>query len=249
MTAPTYPPICLDSIKDDLGIEADDTTNDAWLNRRIAELWSRIESYTDRTLALEGPWVDDWGDLVTNRPAHVVPYPIDYRRGSVYLNVFPVAAVTKLTLNGAVADASNVLFDRKTGKLLSLSGVPTSDLGHLVVSGNARLEYTAGFKTLPPVLYGVVRGALEIQWSARQAKQSGSAVGGYLPTRISAIDVGEVELTLAPNPIVEATMKGVGTSDPLLGPYTEALDPFVDYRGMATGPLPTSEPLPPPPGP
>jgi hypothetical protein len=245
--APRSAPVDLETIKDDLGIPADDTSSDAWLTRRIDGLWSRFQSYTGRPLTLASGWVDDWGELFASAPARLEPPSVQpMPRGSVYLRVFPVVAISKVTINGATLDPTKAIFEPASGKLFSLDGPPAIDLGVMLVSGRARLEYTAGFNPLPADLYDALLGALAIQWSARQAIQANG--GGLLPTRISAIDVGDVEFSTAPNAIVEATMKGVGTEDPLLGPYAMLLDPYVDYRSiLSAGTLPTTAPLPAPP--
>src|SRR6185437_7053379 len=94
-------PIDLATIKDDLGIPADDTSNDAWLQRRIEGIWSRFQAYTGRPLQLASTWADDWGLLITNHPAYTQPPLIRaYPSATVFLRVFPVLAVSKLVLSG-----------------------------------------------------------------------------------------------------------------------------------------------------
>ena len=239
-------PLDLATIKDDLGIDVADTSNDAWLQRRVDGLWSRFQTYTGRTLALESGWVDDWGELITNAKPYMQPMALQpLPRGSVYLRVFPVSSITKITFNQADVDVAQAVFDPESGKLLSLSGQPVVDLDALLINGRARIEYVAGFETLPDVLYEALIGALAIQWQARAAQSNGTAVGGFLPTRISAIDVGEVDLSLSPNVLVEQSAKRAGSVDPLLGPYATLLDEFVDYRSiMAATAQPTSAALP-----
>ena len=243
---PRLAPVDLDIIKDDLGIDPADTSHDEWLQRRVDGLWSRFQTYTGRMLVAESAFVDDWGELVVNGvPQLQPPALVVAPRGSVFLRVFPVASITKLTVNGADMDASKATVDRASGKLLSLDGPPVSDLAALLIAGTARIEYLGGFDEVPAVLYEALIGALGIQWSARQATQDGMAVGGFLPRRISTIDVGDVELSMAPNALVEATMKSGGTADPLLGPYTTLLDEFVDYRSIISATAqPTTRALP-----
>lgn len=249
-TAPPKPkttsaPVDLATIKEDLGIAPSDTTNDAWLQRRIDALWAAFQIYTERPLLLVGGWVDDWGMAPVSAPAVLEPAMLQTRlRGSVFLRVYPVASITKVTLNGADSPAADVLVDKSDGKLLALSGAPSLDLGTLLVTQKARIEYTAGFVAVPADLYDTLLGALSIQWTARQALAGGVGVGGFLPTKISAIDVGQVDLSLAPNLLVEQSAKRSTSTDPLLGPYAMRLDPYIDYRSMLGGALPTTVALP-----
>ena len=65
-----------------------------------------------------------------------------------------------------------------------------------------------------------------------------------MPTRINAIDVGEVDVSPAPtSSSMQATRRGT-PPDPLLGPYTMLLDPYIDWRSMIGGAYPSTEPLP-----
>jgi len=242
-------PIDLDTVKDDLGIPATDTSNDAWLQRRIDGLWSRFQTYCARPLLLASGWADDWGELVDNHPAPVEPPLWRHRQsGTVFLRVFPVASITKLSLNGDdTIDPARLEFDAETGKLVGLDGMP-SDLRTYLVSTRARIEYSAGFETLPADLYEALINALSTQWLTRSASQTGFGPGGFIPTRVSAIDVGEVDLSSAPNFFAEqATRRNPGTVDPLLGPFSVLLDPYVDWRSMIGGAYPTTVALPPPP--
>jgi hypothetical protein len=236
--------IDLDVLKDDLGIPADDTTHDAWLQRRVDGLWSQFEIYTSRPLrAPPTGWVDDWGQTITNAQPHIEPaYLQPQPSASVYLGVFPVAAITKVTLNGADVDVSKVVFEASSGKLLSLVGPPPLDLRTQLLGGQARVEYSAGFDTLPSALYEALLGALQPMWAMRKAVDSGLAVGGLLPARINVLDVGDVDFAPGGPSFASSAAKGGG--DPLLGPYTAVLEPFVDYRSMLGGPLPSTVALP-----
>jgi hypothetical protein len=236
-------PIDLTTIKDDLGIAAGDTSNDAWLQRRIDGIWGRIQTYTARPMMLAGGWVDDWGQLITNHPAYTEPPLIRaIPSGTVYLRVFPVAAITKLTLDATDQAVSRLIFDAASGKLVALDGIAT-DLRSFLLYSQARIEYTAGFSVLPDDLYEVVYGALQPQWSARQASMSG--IGGT-PARVVVQDVGEVQMMPAANFFIqEATQqRASGGVDPLLGPFNTVLDPYVDWRTMLGGAYPTTVALP-----
>jgi hypothetical protein len=229
-------PIDLGTVKDDLGIPPGDTSNDAWLQRRIDGIWSRFQSYTARPLTLASGWVDDWGELIQSAPARNEPPLISaHASASVFLRVFPVQQIIKLTLNGTEQNVARVIFDRGDGKLIGLDGY-ACDLRRALVYGRARVEYVAGYDELPPDLYEAMIGTLTPLWTARQASQSGGMPG--VPTRINAIDVGEIELSSAANAFVDATLKGVRTTDPLLGPYTALLDPYIDWRSMIGGAYP-----------
>src|SRR4051812_13519168 len=90
------------TIKDDLGIDADDTSHDAWLDRRIAAIWARMEQHTGRLLASPPAlYVDDWS-LAIDANVHKAAPPVlaSQARGSAFLRVFPVVGITALSLNG-----------------------------------------------------------------------------------------------------------------------------------------------------
>jgi hypothetical protein len=165
----------------------------------------------------------------------------------VFLRVFPVQAVSKLVLSGQEHDPARLLIEPASGKLIGLDGY-ASDLRTALVTGQALVEYEAGFDELPPDLYEALLGALTAQWTARQAALGGVAPGGLMPTRINATDVGEIELSSASNFFVDQAGRR-GASDPLLGPYAMILDPYVDWRSIIGGAYPStsaveSEPAP-----
>jgi hypothetical protein len=242
----TVAPVDLATIKDDLGIAADDASHDAWLQRRIDGLWARFQSYTARPLLLKTGWADDWGELVIPQRAEPLPPAIAPRpRGSIFLRVYPVAAITRITVGGTDGDASKVLVNQASGKLSGIDG-QAQDLGEWLFANRVRIEYQAGFDPAAPAdLYEALLGALGVQFQVRQAMQSGLSVGGLLPTRINAVDVGETDLSASPNFFVEQASRGI--TDPLLGPWTKVLDLYVDHRALIGGPLPTTTALPVPP--
>jgi hypothetical protein len=249
MATPENAPVDLQVVKDDLGIT--DDTSDAWLQRRVNGLWARFQRYTARPLMLSSGWADDWGELVQNHPANTEPPIIRAApSASVFLRVFPVQSISKFTVNGADQDASRVLFDGESGKLLGLDG-RACDIAYLLPSARVRIEYKAGFESLPADLYEAVVGALLVQWNQRQASASGLGPAGLTASRISAMDVGDVELTAASNFFVDqATRRGGTDLDPLLGAFADLLDPYIDWRSMLGGAYPTTVALlAPPPAP
>jgi hypothetical protein len=238
-----HAPVELATIKDDLGIAAGDASNDAWLQRRVNGVWARFQQYTGRPLSLSSGWADDWGKLVpTGVTLTQPPAARQWPSGSVFLRVFPVQTITKLVLDGADQDVARLLFDGASGKLVGLDGHPY-DLRHLLLAGRARVEYTAGFAELPADLYEALLGCVQVLWQSRQSQQAGLGSGNA--TRISAIDVGDVELSDA-NAFVLGAIKGAGATDPLLGPFASQLDTYIDWRSMLGGPLPSTDALPPP---
>jgi len=230
----------LADLKDDLYIPADDTSQDAWLQRRIAGIWARFETYTGRPLALSSSWADNWGELV-GTGTRVQP-PLIARGGgaTVFLRVFPVQQITRLSLNGSDMDAARLMFDGEDGKLLGLDGF-ASDLRSYLVSTRALVEYVAGWESVPRDLYEALLGALTPLWAARSQQQGGIGGGGI--SRINAVDVGDVEFSAA-NQFVDAAQRGTeAVNDPLLGPFATLLDPYVDWRSMIGGVYPTTVPL------
>jgi hypothetical protein len=248
--SPTIAPVDLATIKDDLGIDAADTSNDAWLVRRIDGIWSRFEAYTFRHLRLAAPWTDDWGEIARTLVHRQEPPPlVSIPRATVFLRVFPVEAVTGLWLNDQQqADLTQLVFDGATGKVLSLRGVAlwNHDAGPQLLRERARIAYTAGFPSLPLDLYEALIGCLDPLWAVRQAQLAGfgAGFGGGTVTRINAIDVGEVDLTYTPTPFVDQANKRAAP-DPLIGPWSAMLDPYVDWRASIGGVVyPTTKPGP-----
>jgi hypothetical protein len=234
----------LDTIKDDLNIPPTDTTNDAWLQRRIDGVWARIEAYCHRTLCSPPqPFVDDWGEVTINGVHYNVPPPIRYwPKGSPFLNVFPVRSITALRLNGSDVAPLQVAWDVASGKLFTLDGPPAyytpdvyGDLTRRLLYEQARIGYTAGWDTLPADLYEALLGALQPIWASRQSQVSGAGLGGI--NRIDVMDVGSVELKQS-SPFVESAMQSAppGGADPMLGPWLTYLDPYVDHRAVMGAP-------------
>jgi hypothetical protein len=237
----THAPVDLDTIKDDLGIPAGDTSQDEWLQRRIDGVWARMEAYTYRKLcAPPAGFVDDWGELIDQHYSWNQPPVISYpRRGSVFLRYFPVASIDAIVVNDQPHATTDVRWDKASGKLLSLqaSGI-AEDLGQVLLGGRARITYKAGWDELPADLYECLLGCMQTLWGQRQMQSAGMS-GGTI-NRISVIDVGDVELSPV-NPFVQAASRGPGAADPLLGPYAQVLDVYVDHRsGMGLEIFPTT---------
>lgn len=227
----TAPPDVLDTIKDDLGIEPEDTTHDAWLTRRIAGIWARIEQHTGRWLASPpASFLDDWSLTIESNVHKVMPSVLAAQpRATAFLRVFPVVSITSLTLNGNAVNPALVRFDAASGRLLAIDGVQAADLG-AVLLGVAKVTYTAGWSAVPADLYEVIVGAVAPQWDARRALDVGLVPGA---TSVSVQDVGSVDFG-GGNPFVEAAAKtGAGSvTDPLLGVFASNLDTYVDWRSM-----------------
>lgn len=225
----TAPPDVLDTIKDDFGIPPEDTTSDAWLLRRIAGIWARMEQHTARSLASPpASFIDDWSLTIDSNVHKLLPPVLAAQpRGTAFLRVFPVVAVTGLLLNGQPGNAAAVRFDAASGKLLALDTVYPLDLGASLL-GVAKITYTAGWPELPADLYEVLLGALAPQWDARRAQGVGLLPGA---TSVSVQDVGSVEFGGA-NPFVSLAAKGGAAADPLLGVFASNLDTYVDWRSM-----------------
>lgn len=234
----TDAPIDLANLKDDLGII--DNTQDAWLQRRVNGIWSRIEAYTARKLcAPPAPFVDDWGLVFENQKQYPAPPALWHAPSTtVFLRYFPVSSIDAVEINGNAGDASGVRFDPKTGKLFALQGETWLwDISHVLVGERVKVTYKAGWDEIPADLYEVVLGAVNQQWSTRQSAIAGGVAG--TPTKLDIIDVGSVDLDPA-NLFVDSA--AAGGSDPLLGPYASMLDLYVDHRsliGWALAPVTT----------
>jgi hypothetical protein len=245
------PPSLLDTIKDDLGIPPADTTNDAWLQRRIDGVWARFEKYCCRLLpSPPAKFIDDWGAISQVQSNWVEPPALDYPSlGSPFLRYCPVVSIEAITSNGQVLDPTKVMFEPASGKLFSLDGVQWAhDVSRTLRAGQVQITYMAGWDTVPADLYEALLGCLTPLWAARGAQQAGGGIGGGTLSSISVVDVGQVDFD-ASSPFLTAAMRGVagpGAGDPLLGPWTTLLNNYMDVRVQMGSPLiPTTRPVPP----
>lgn len=223
-------PDVLEEIKDDLGIAG--TEDDAWLTRRIAGVWARMENYCGRSL--DSPpvaYVDDWSKVILNGQHRNAPPILAFEnRASVFLRHFPVVEVSAIKINNAAIDAALVRFDSASGKLVNLNGESYAvDLGQQLLLGGAVITYAAGFEELPPDLYECLLGAMTVLYGARQAQAAGGGAGAGM-SAINVVDVGSIDFG-NPNTFADAALKR-SNLDPLLGPYVTLLDTFVDWRSM-----------------
>jgi hypothetical protein len=247
--APAAAPVFdLDTIKDDLGIPTGDTTQDAWLQRRIDEIWARFEAYTLRSLSVPpASFVDDWSTVVELSRHQVMPPSWDYTpRASTFLRQFPVLSVTAFEIDGGVVDPTRVRFNPLTGQLLAVDPAAwNSDLGPRLAQSRAKITYTAGWTDVPPDLYGALVGVLQILWTARAAQESGLPPG---VRTINAIDVGEVQFWDSQKLMAAQIASASEGADPLLGPFAAFLAPYIDYRsGLGSATYAGSAIVPPPP--
>jgi hypothetical protein len=243
------PPSLLDTIKDDLGIPPTDTTNDAWLQRRIDGIWARFEKYCCRVLPVPpAQFIDDWG-LIAEHSNRVEPPLIDHWPvGSPFLRYCPVVSVDAITRAGVDGDASKVMFEPASGKLFGLDGVPWAyDVSFELRGSQVAITYTAGWATVPADLYEALLGCITPLWQSRASQADGANGGGNVKS-ISVVDVGQVDFQDA-GPFVMSAMRGVagpGAGDPLLGPWTTLLNNYMDVRVQMGSPLiPTTRPVPP----
>jgi hypothetical protein len=236
------PPSLLEIVKDDLGIPPADTTNDAWLQRRIDGVWARFEKYCCRLLpSPPAKFLDDWG-AISQHSNWVQPPAIDYPHiGSPFLRYSPVTKIDAITSNGQVLDPTQVIFEAATGKLFALDGVvPWSrDVSHALRTGQVKITYYAGWDTVPADLYEALLGCLTPLWTARVSQAAGGGVAGGTLSSINVVDVGQVDFD-ASSPFLTAAMRGVadpGAGDPLLGPWTTLLNNYMDVRVQMGSPL------------
>ena len=239
-------PNILDDIKADLGITG--STDDAWLQRRIDGIWARMEVYTSRKLcAPPAKFADDWGNIVNTQPIYPMPPPLmSMPRGSVFLRVCPVVSIDAVISDGSpIAPAQMaVQFDSRTGKLFALRvGEMTGDMSSALRQSRARVEYTAGWATIPADLYEIVLGAIQPLWTAKKAGAAGGIQGTV--SGINVMDVGSIEISDANSFVATASKASGGAGDPLLGPYANMLNIYIDHRArIGWEGMPTTEALP-----
>lgn len=242
----TTPAIDIAIIKDDLGITGG--ADDAWLSRRIDAIWEKFQEYTHRELGPVESFTDDWSRVFEQGELWGFPPYGCGPRASIYLTHFPVVEITAAMLDGvAVADLTQILVDKKTGLIQSISGVAGShDLSRELAGRRFSITYTAGLgndlgEDIPKPLYEAVIGILAQMYAVRKNASSGIGVGGTFATSIVVQDVGQVNLGANSTAFEHAAMKGTNLTDPFLGPYTSMLEPYVDRRlALAPKGRPTS---------
>jgi hypothetical protein len=242
------PPSLLDMIKEDLGIPPTDTTNDAWLQRRIDGVWARFEKYCCRLLpSPPAKFLDDWGAISNVQSNWVQPPAIDFCGiGSPMLRYCPVVSIEAITSNGQSLDATKVKFEAATGKLFSLDDQMAHDVSYGLRAGAVQITYLAGWATVPPDLYEALLGCVAPLWQSRLGQQAGGGMGGGTVSSISVVDVGQIDFSSG-SAFEQAAMKGISTGDrdPLIGPYTMMLNNYMDVRVQMGSPLiPTTVPVP-----
>jgi hypothetical protein len=232
----TNAPIDLATLKEDLNIPASDTSQDAWLQRHINNIWARMEKFCDRRLcAPPATFIDDWGELTINGTHWNVPPPLAYpQRTTVFLRHIPVQTITAIELNGDAVATLAPKWDIHSGKLFSVRGdsVLAEDLSGVLLGARAKITYTAGWAEVPPDLYAVVEGAMQVLWNGRQGQTAGGLGGGSI-SEVNVMDVGSVQFA-ATNPFVESASRTRASpmvgADPLLGPWAANLTDYIDWR-------------------
>src|SRR5262245_18603281 len=136
-------PIDIAAIKDDLNIPPTDTSQDAWLQRRINEIWARMEVFCDRRLcAPPATFIDDWGELTINGAHYNVPPVIAYSlKTTVFLRQIPVQTISEIVLNDQAVDPASAKWDIGSGKLFSVrgDGVLAEDLSCALLGARAKI--------------------------------------------------------------------------------------------------------------
>jgi len=216
-----YPVWDLEILKDDLGIPAGDTSQDAWLTRRMNETLDAIRDYTARFLTPITTFIDDWTNVDDVRLAQA--YPPGRAGNSIYLSQFPVVSIEACETNGTI-DPASVLFDPRTGQLKG------TGIGYTPLSfQNSKVTYRAGYDKLPSPIYSVMLGIMTNLYSARRSMQTtgGLSIGGI--DSVSLADVGQLKFS-SPSYGFDSNMSGYEGMDPILGPYTKVLDGYKDWR-------------------
>lgn len=219
------------ALKDDVGITG--TADDAWLARRVANALEAFGVYTSAYIGPVQAFEDDWSRVVYRGRYHLAPHvPIDIRVAPYFVHA-PVTEVTAAFQGTTSLDVAKVLFNPETGEIQSLSGSPVVDVRRDLVGTLTRIQYSAGYETLPGDLYealvGVIRGPLAVR---RGAGAGGLSVGGVAAKSIAIADVGTLTLGGAASEFEAAAMRGAGAVDPLLGPWTASLAPYRDLAGL-----------------
>jgi hypothetical protein len=175
--AESYDLATLDDVKGDLGITT--TTDDAYLQRRIAEMSQVARQYMNRTLQVT---VRDQFWLQRD------PYPWQVPGGAMPLQLsrWPVIAVTLLTEDGIeLIEGTDFVVDAEAGQLTRMLAADPypSRWRTLPIT----VEYSAGFEPIPPDVSGAVSRAVKSQYMGRSrdpAIKSQSAAGIYAASYI-----------------------------------------------------------------
>ena len=231
MAAPEFD---LAALRDDLGA-SETEASDEWLERRVASIWARIEIYTQRRLGPVATFQDDWGRVVQHGHWDVVLPVYNPGRVSPYLRQTPVTEIVSAFSGAAELDKTKILFDPESGQIQSITGLPVHSLVHHLAGQRVRIVYKAGFAETPADLYEVVLGVLRGLYAIRAGGLAGA--GALAFKSITVADVGAVQLGGAAGEFETNAMRTASHVDPLLGPWTQLLEPYVELRSMIGGEL------------
>jgi hypothetical protein len=176
--AESYDLATLDDVKGDLGITT--TTDDAYLQRRIAEMSQVARQYMNRTLQVETVRDQFW--------LQRDPYPWQVPGGAMPLQLsrWPVVAVTLLVENDIeLVEGTDFVVDAEVGQLTRM--VAADPYPSLWKTLPITVEYSAGFEPIPPDVSGAVSRAVKGQYMGRSrdpAIKSQSAAGIYTASYI-----------------------------------------------------------------
>jgi len=235
--AKAFPTLDLDDVKDDVGMPATGTENDAWLDRRISGILARFQRYTNRYLGPVIAFQDAWQP--TRPGANAPAYWPSYYGGAFYLRNYPVVTIDEASEGGATIDPATIIFETSSGLLVGYGAG-----SRFVIPV---IKYSAGFQDMPADLYEAMIGILRTLWASRSMDKSGLSVGGMTPSSLTIADVGDVALTQGGGQGFDAALTAGGDYvDPYLGPYTYLLDSYTDLRaqmGSALMPVTTVVPV------
>lgn len=218
------------ALKDDLGITG--TADDAWLQRRVANVLEAMQVYSGAYIGPVVDFEDDWSRLVVRGRLILAPFWPSHGRASPYLTHAPVTEIGAAFQGTTTIDVAKVLFDPKTGEILSLTGAPVSDLERHLVPTLTRIQYSAGYEALPGDLYEALVGIIRDLLAIRRGSGLGIGTGAMAVKSITIADVGTVSLGGAAGQFESAAMRGGGPAEPLLGPWAASLGPYRDLAGM-----------------
>lgn len=184
----------LSTVKEELGIAAQDNTNDAVLNKAIRRASGIVTEYCGQKFAQETV-------TETFRPE----YPrggCAYQATELLLRRRPVSSITSVTVDDAVKDASEYAINSTSGELtvLDSSGYPS----FWGVSKSVIVVYTAGYALLDSLPDGIEDAVLTLIKDAWFAKGRDPRVKGESIPNVISYDywVGEIGKSGMPPDVV-----------------------------------------------
>lgn len=139
----------LDVVKEELGIAVDDTSQDARLNRYIAQVSAQIHAYTQRIFPLQtyrNEFFREWGDPGA---------------GPLITSAWPIVEIVSLTEDDVLIAPDDYIWKDKAGLVFRRLGAGFGPWAGATIT----LDYVAGFAPLPLDIEAAALSWLTVRWT------------------------------------------------------------------------------------